>query len=68
MPCLFYILKPQDATIWSLFYTLFFKVVQYIWILRSMNEMLKFTGFLEYFRRVLVFQFLLESLGDVGTL
>ena len=68
MSCLFYILKPQDATIWSLFYALFFKVVQYIWILRSMNEMLKFTGFLEYFRRVLVFQFLLESLGDVGTL
>ena len=26
LPCLFYILKPQDATIWSLLYTLFFKL------------------------------------------
>ena len=29
MPCFFYISKPQDATVWSLFYTLFSKVVQY---------------------------------------
>ena len=27
LSCLFYILKSQDATIWSLFYNLFFKVV-----------------------------------------
>ena len=32
LSCLFYILKPQDATIRGLFYTLFFKVVQYFWI------------------------------------
>ena len=32
MSCLFYILKPQDATIQSLFYTLLFKVVQYLWV------------------------------------
>ena len=29
MSCLFCIFKPQDATIQSLFYTLFFKAVQY---------------------------------------
>ena len=33
LSCLFYILKPEDATIQSLFYTLRFKVVQYLWIL-----------------------------------
>ena len=31
LPCLFYILKPQDAIFPSLFYTSFFKVVQYFW-------------------------------------
>ena len=34
MSCFFYILKPHDVTIWSLFYTLFFEVVQYFWILK----------------------------------